>query len=276
MNEDQLINGLYGELPATGPNATALGTAFITLVEPHVGNEQAYNRWYEDDHFYSGAMSFPWWFAGRRWVATRELRDLRQPSSSPIVEPVDLGCYLGTYWVTAGRHDEQLRWLHGTVTRLAAEGRMFAERTHIHTSYYERVGARRVGSAGPMDIHALDYPYSGLVLEIVDARDGFSRQQLISDLLEDGLSGTLREGVVDLCIVMVPKEWPPSIERWFDHAPTPANRVALLWFTLTDPRQCWDRFDRGQRPLSAAAASTLVAGFIPTLPGTDTYVDQLR
>jgi len=59
-----------------------LGSALFTLVEPHRGHEVAYNRWYERDHFYAGCMIGPWYFAGRRWVCTRELKDLR---------PVELG-----------------------------------------------------------------------------------------------------------------------------------------------------------------------------------------
>ena len=66
---------------ATGGHRGAL----ITMVQPHVGHERAYNRWYEDDHFYAGAMCMPWMMAGRRFVAARELQVLRYPRtpSSP-------------------------------------------------------------------------------------------------------------------------------------------------------------------------------------------------
>ena len=49
----------------------------LTLVDPHKGFESAYNRWYERDHFYAGCMEGPWQIAGSRWVATREMKDLR-------------------------------------------------------------------------------------------------------------------------------------------------------------------------------------------------------
>ena len=61
----------YEEIARQLPNDVRIGGALITMVEPHVGHEHAYNRWYEDDHFYSGAMHGPWTFAGRRWVAPR-------------------------------------------------------------------------------------------------------------------------------------------------------------------------------------------------------------
>lgn len=44
---------LYGELASAGPYGVRPGHALITMVEPHPGHEFAYNRWYEDDHFYS-------------------------------------------------------------------------------------------------------------------------------------------------------------------------------------------------------------------------------
>ena len=28
----------------------------FTLVDPHLGHEVAYNRWYERDHYYGGCM----------------------------------------------------------------------------------------------------------------------------------------------------------------------------------------------------------------------------
>ena len=64
----------YREVALDRPNEVEIGGALITMVEPNPGHERAYNRWYEDDHFYSGAMQGPWTFAGRRWVAPKALR----------------------------------------------------------------------------------------------------------------------------------------------------------------------------------------------------------
>ena len=61
-----------------------LGSMLFTLVEPHRGHEVAYNRWYERDHFYAGCMVGPWLFAGRRFVATRPLKDLRFGSDADL------------------------------------------------------------------------------------------------------------------------------------------------------------------------------------------------
>ena len=57
------------------------------------------------------------------------------------------------------------------------------------------------------------------------------------------------------------------------------RRLTLLHFVDTDPRECWtDHFvPNGERVAAGSLGSiVLSAPFIPTLPGTETYVDQLR
>jgi len=57
------------------------------------------------------------------------------------------------------------------------------------------------------------------------------------------------------------------------------TRLTLLWFLEKDPRECWDEHFAG---LDGAVAEgglrrvELVAPFVPTVPGTDRYVDRLR
>jgi hypothetical protein len=53
-------------MPFTEPieSPIQVGSMLYTLVDPHVGFEKAYNRWYERDHFYAGCMVGPWLFAG--------------------------------------------------------------------------------------------------------------------------------------------------------------------------------------------------------------------
>src|SRR5439155_4420312 len=87
-----------------------VGSMLFTLVEPHKGHEVEYNRWYERDHFYAGCMIGPWLFAGRRFVATRALKDVRFGSRPDLFGGRDLGSYLSVYWILAGRHDEHVDW----------------------------------------------------------------------------------------------------------------------------------------------------------------------
>lgn len=56
------------------------------------------------------------------------------------------------------------------------------------------------------------------------------------------------------------------------------TRLTLLWFLEADPRECWDRFQGLDAEVAESGLGRveLVAPFIPTVPGTDRYVDQLR
>src|SRR5881397_1193845 len=93
----EIVSELGGEV--------RLGTMLFTLVEPHRGHEVAYNRWYERDHFNAGCMVGPWLYAGRRWVATRPLKDLRAGAQSDLFGGADRGSYLALYFVIDGKHD---------------------------------------------------------------------------------------------------------------------------------------------------------------------------
>jgi hypothetical protein len=57
------------------------------------------------------------------------------------------------------------------------------------------------------------------------------------------------------------------------------TRLTLLWFLETDPRECWQAhfadLDEGVGE-SGLGRTELVAPFIPTVPGTDRYVADLR
>ncbi|WP_042396262.1 hypothetical protein [Streptacidiphilus carbonis] len=271
----------YAELASRGPYGVAIGSALITMVEPHPGHEYGYNRWYEDDHFYAGAMAMPWMFAGRRWVATRDLQLLRYPEKSAVAEPVTAGCYLSVYWITEGRHDEHMRWTIGINKRLNRDGRVYRDRTHVFTSFQQHAGvAYRDGAAGPRDVHALDQPYQGLVLEVVDCETGEQRDQLLDWLLERGLPGRLRTGApAAMCVAFRPLPLPVDKMSYVKPVEGTDTRLTLLWFLQEDPRGCWSSFTGLDAEVAAAvpgARVELVAPFVPTLPGTDLYVDQLR
>jgi hypothetical protein len=269
----------YSTLPADGPYDVAIGAALITMVEPHPGHEHAYNRWYEDDHFYAGAMAMPWMFAGRRWVATADLQALRYPESSAIADPVASGCYLTVYWITAGRYRDHLRWTVATNARLLPDGRVFQERTHVFTAFSDHVGAvYRDGDRGPRSIHALDYPYRGLVLEVIDSTTSEAKEELLRWLQDVHVPQVLEGSAAAQCVLFQPFPLPPGA-TYVQDVPGGDRRVTLLWFLEADPRDVWDSTFSD---LSSAVAERglgrveLVAPFIPTLPGTDTYVDQLR
>ncbi|MGW7261921.1 hypothetical protein [Streptomyces sp. NPDC054842] len=279
MSEDTRSE-VYAELAALGPYGVHPGHALITMVEPHPGHEHAYNRWYEDDHYYAGAMAMPWMFAGRRWVATRDLQLLRYPEKSAVAQPVTAGCYLSTYWVTEGRYDDHMRWTVGINKRLNRDHRIHRERTHVFTAFQDHEATvYRDGASGPRDTHALDHPYAGLVLEVVDAESAGRRAELLDWLRTRHLPGRLAGSPASLVTVFRPTPLPGDRMTYVKQVEGVDTRLTLLWFLEADPRECWEAWFTG---LDDAVAGSglgrveLVAPFVPTVPGTDTYVDRLR
>ncbi len=269
----------YSVLPREGPYEVAIGSALITMVEPQPGHERAYNRWYEDDHFYSGAMAMPWMFAGRRWVAPRRLQELRYPADSAIAQPVTAGCYLSVYWITDGRYDDHLRWTVATNQRLLPDGRIYLDRTHVYTAFQEYVGAVYRDADGPRDVHSLDYPFGGLVLEVVDAVGDTDRPALWSWLRDEHVPAALEGSDVVMCLAFQPMPLPEDRQSYVEDLPGLDRRITLLWFTERSPAESWDAVFAGEGASVAASGKgrvELVAPFIPTVPGTDRYVDELR
>ena len=80
------VDEAYRRLPTEGPDEPDLGGALITWVEPMAEHVVAYNRWYEDDHMITGAMSMPWMFSCRRWVAPTWIQHLRGPADSAVAD----------------------------------------------------------------------------------------------------------------------------------------------------------------------------------------------
>ncbi|HEY3477599.1 MAG TPA: hypothetical protein VGL02_01760 [Streptomyces sp.] len=272
---------VYGQLAATGPYGVEVGHALITMVEPHPGHEWAYNRWYEDDHFIAGAMAMPWLYAGRRWVATRELQTLRYPEKSAVAQPVTAGCYLSLYWLTAGRYDAHMRWTVGINQRLNRDARVYRDRTHVFTAFQDHAATvYRDGAAGPRDFHALDHPYRGLVLEVLDAETPQGRDELLEWLRSRHLPKKLAGSPAAMVVIFTPTPLPLDRMSYVKQVEGVDTRLTLLWFLQQDPREVWDGNFAGRTAEIAAggpaARVELVAPFIPTIPGTDTYVDQLR
>jgi hypothetical protein len=272
------------------PNEVAIGSALITMVEPDVGHEHSYNRWYEDDHFYAGAMAGPWTFAGKRWVAPRRLQLLRIPRESPIAAPVTLGCYLSVYWTTASHEIENERWSYITQAEsLNPLGRGFPHREHIYTAFHRYRGAALRPGGGPLrPEHALDHRFDGLVLEVVDADDSASA---LVGRLHDGILADLIAGT-DAAICTVFEVTPFGQGGAVTSAPArppqsgtrvrpPENigrRLCLLWFLDHDPEDAFPSSFQSHVAAYAAAGGQLLlsAPFIPTDVGTDRYVDELR
>ncbi|MCX4827645.1 hypothetical protein OG785_20675 [Streptomyces sp. NBC_00006] len=271
---------LYAKLASVGPYGAKFGHALITMVEPHAGHEREYHRWYEDDHYIAGAMAMPWMFAGRRWVATRELQELRYPEKSAVAQPVTTGCFISTYWVTDGRYDEHMKWTVGINKRLNRDGRVYQDRTHVFTAFQDHEATvYRDGAAGPRDFHALDYPYKGLVVEVIDAEGAQQRTELLEWLRSEHLPEVLQGGPAAMVVAFRPTPLPGDRMTYVKQVEGVDTRLTLLWFLERDPRECWEGNFTGldsRVAESGLGRVELVAPFIPTVPGTDRYLDELR
>lgn len=281
-----------------------VGSCLFTMVDPVRGHEVDYNRWYERDHFYAGCMVGPWLFAGRRWVATRDLKDLRFPAESPLAVPVDAGSYLAIYWVHEGRHDEHFAWSIDQVVGLYKSGRGFEHRVHAHTALlHEPRFHYRDDDPVPVEL-ALDHPYRGLAVVAVDPPGAAGSPDAGSADTGSADTGSPEPGgdgadELDACLrtealpslmdgsaiaSMVSWSYVTPASGATDRAPMdlgtppgPPERRVQLFFLEDDPAEVWPRFRDYGAGLAAAGLGEVVfaAGFRPTVVGTDTYTDRL-
>jgi len=261
-----------------GAEPVKLGSMLLTVVEPHRGHEVAYNRWYGRDHFYSGCMVGPYNFAGRRYVATADLKELRDPDPSEITGEPARGSYVSVYWVLDGYHDVWNRWAVRQVRALHQAGRMFEARDHVHTLLYTFRWSYRADPDGvPIEV-ALDHPYQGFVPVWIDRGPEVSEEQLGEWLRTRHLPGLMEGTDADLVGAFTPLplliDAPGDVPRQ-----DPSDRrTLLLWFLRSHPERAWGPvIAEHRRRLEESGMGTVVAAlpFIPTVPGTDTYTDQL-
>lgn len=278
----------YLEQLGLGP--IELGAILFTLIEPHEGWEVAYNRWYERDHFYDGCMVGPFNFAGARWVATREEKAKRYlvPGSptgdgssasslqAALLDPM-AGSYLSMYWVQAGHREEWNRWAYRQFKWLHENDRMFPHRDHVHTQLYDHDGAHYRDDDPVPAALALDHRYEGLAVTIGEAT-GDSRDELDAWYRDEELprqqQGTAVAQTLSFTAIplLVEAEGVAKDEG-------SALRYVHLSFLEAPALEVWDDVFAGQPGRVDASGLGRVlwqSPFRPTIPGTDTYTDQLR
>jgi len=261
-----------------GAEPIKLGSMLFTLVEPHRGHEVAYNRWYERDHFYAGCMIGPYQFAGKRFVATAELKAIRHPSSTAVTGEPGRGSYLALYWVLDGYHDLWNRWAVDQVKALHKAGRMFAERDHVHTLLYRYAWEKQRDPDGLPAELALDHPSAGLVALWTDRSPEVSAEDFRAWQRDEHLPSLLAGGPARLVVAADPLPLLVDAPGDVPRSEADDHRQLTLWFLDAHPASAWEAVVEDHvRALekSGMAAVAGAMGFVPTIPGTDTYTDRL-
>ena len=246
-----------------------VGGALVTIVDPHKGHEVAYNRWYERDHFYAGCMIGNWNISGARFVATRDLKALRYPADSWVIGDPGAGSYLSVYWVLAGKFGEWMQWATAQVAWLHENGRMFSMRDHVHTLMYKFRTEFEQPDGVPVEL-ALDHRSPYAVLVVGQVADGRSLDDVDAWFRSRNLLGAVG---AELTPLPLPKDVAEGVR-----AKSESDHFCQLWFVDDEITEVWDeRFAPLGTDFAAAGLGelALVAPFRGTIPGTDTYTDQL-
>jgi len=248
-----------------------IGTAIVAYIEPHEGHAREFNRWYERDHFPAAVLAGPGAFSGARFVATRECKAMRR-GGRRFGAPAR-GSYLAVAWLLPGAQEAWDAWVVGAVERLAAEDRMFPHRDHLHTAVY-RIATEARTDEGPPAAQALDHPFAGVAVVAIERADCDSDSGAV-----DGAAGAwvraLVGPAVPVAVVLSPQRLVVSVldgaaEGFDDHRLVVAflaDDVLATWSSTVAP---------ALTALADAGTGVGFAGpFLRTVPGTDTYVDDL-
>lgn len=240
-----------------------LGSYLFTMIEPHAGHEVAYNRWYERDHFYAGCMIGPWLFSGARFVATSDLKAMRI-GDEPDLFGEQPGSTLSIYWVIDGKMEEHFDWGSRQVRWLHDNDRMFAEREHVHTNLYmHRSNVYRDDDPMPVEL-ALEHRFQTLVCAWVERHDK-------AWPADPELAGGVVEIVERAHPAPMPEDAPLSQKR----LENTRNRQLTLWFADAPPEPVMAQVAAWGASIADEGRLLWAGPFKPTIPGRDTYLDQL-
>jgi hypothetical protein len=255
-----------------------LGSVLVSLLDPTPGEEVAFHRWYERDHFYAGTLIGRWFFAGRRFVATRKLKDLRHPPATPVIDDIRRGSYLALYWILEGQHREAEAWAVEQVNWLIENDRMLPSRRQAMAGFYQhRWSVFRDEDGVPASL-ALDHPYAGVVLEMIDRDEGVDAATLETWIRERHLPALLEDSPVAMCLGLDPMQLPDDAPSYVARPEGLDRRTLHIYFVEEDPSRRWaDLFAERAKAVREAGLGSVsyAAPFIPTIPGSDRYTDEL-
>lgn len=118
---------------------------------------------------------------------------------------------------------------------------------------------------------------AAMVVEVIEPDAGLDRETLVERLRDDIVPAELEGSPCAAALGFMPEPLPPTNVPRVQSVPGAGRNITLLWFLQADPRTCWSKFT-AHSELYRDLGATLVfaAPFVPTIPGTDTYVSELR
>jgi hypothetical protein len=152
------------------------------------------------------------------------------------------------------------------------------ERRVVHAGFHmQRWAACRDDDGVPPEL-ALDHPFPGVVLMLGQRPPDVSLEARDAWLLERELPRQLPGSGVALCLSLSPRALPESSPAWTPLPEGWERRTLEVFFLDRDPRTAWSTFFpslcAGLREARMGDVA-LAAAFVPTIPGTDRYVDEL-
>ena len=261
----------------TEPPIVDLGAGIFALHDPHPGHERDFNRYYERDHMYAAAILAPWTIAGTRFVATAELKQLRYPADGPF-GPIEEGSYLTMYWIVDGKLDEQQAWVQ-RADKLLNDGGPHVRPPSVQTATKLRLPRSwRRDPDGVPPFQALDRRYASVVRAVVERTGDEYCCRAVALVGRRLPAATFASSPVALAPMFTPRAKEPWWPAAAPEVPGVGERVFITLFLEVDVREIWRSHfaDLGDKLDATGRCRTLmVAPFIPTIPGTDTYTDQL-
>ncbi len=184
-----------------------------------------------------------------------------------------MGSFIALYWVERDQVEPLFDWSFALMPQLVADGRMHPGRDHVSTAVYDLAAEHEQPGGVPARI-ALDHPSPGLIVTWTDAVDEAHLGELAEWYRTEGLPA---QGPIATAVGWALRAF-PGTPSTVPAEPGIGTRLVHTAFTTVDPRQCWDevtgdlvaRLDK-----SGLGTLALAAPFVPTVPGTTTYLDQL-
>jgi hypothetical protein len=146
---------------------------------------------------------------------------------------------------------------------------MFPHRDHIHTLLYRYKGADRRDADGVPAELALDHPFRGLAAVVVERPDDDAPAAAHPALAPDSA----------IALVLSFKGIPmppgaPVTQPGLENVP---RREMQLWFADSEPENWWPAVQAyaDERRAVGDGIVRWASPFVPTVPGTDRYTDQL-